>query len=318
MKKLLKYSFLFFLFAFVAVACRKESDDVNPTSSLSSTSLNEYQATLGGFGLSCLSYDGDAWSFTVKGGSAPYGLSHLNLELLDCEEKPVCLAEGSITHATITVAGETYVAGQLDAYGNGFVLGYSDGSCTAPGVVETGIVKFEMKGELDDILKANKASFSFKLTDGTLLSGANVLVKTGGPREIQCNRGAIGTCEDYCNPVEVCSFSQGRYFNKGNMGKNWPAGVECIYVGNKKLEKGKHTLPATTAEAKALFQAGALVLSAMEQGIAWADYFTMLPESVRNAYTCIAAYYTDGSSICDLQTAASTIGDWIDENHCEE
>src|SRR5690606_25650378 len=147
---------------------------------------------------------------------------------------------------------------------------------------------------------------------------ANILVKTGGPREQQCNRDSIGTCEDYCEPVEVCSFSQGRYFNKGNKGKNWPMGVDHVYVGTRKLKKGVDTLPATTAEAKALFQAGALVLSAMEQGIGWNEYLAMLPEPVRNAYACIATYYTNGSTTCNLQTAASTIGNWIDENHCEE
>lgn len=318
MKKVFKHAFLFSLLAFVVVACSKESDDVSPAASLSGTAVNEYQATLGGYGVGCLEHKNGVWSFTVKGGSASYGLSHLNLQLLDCYENPLHLAKGSITNAKIMVAGKTYVAGQLDAYGNGFVLENSDGSCTDPGTVETGIVKFEMKGGLDDILKANKATFSFSLASGTLLSGANVLVKTGGSREQQCNRGSIGTCEDYCNPVEVCSFSQGRYFNKGNKGKNWPAGVNYVSVGNRKLKKGVDTLPATTAESKALFQAGALVLSAMEQGVEWNDYFAMLPESVRNAYTCIATYYTNGSTTCNLQTAAGTIGDWIDDNHCED
>lgn len=319
MKKLFNYSFLLFLLTFVAFACTKESDEVNPTASLSGISVSEYQARLGGYDVGCMNYKDGVWSFAVKGGSASYGLSHLNLELLDCYKKPLHLTKHSITSASIQVAGKTYMAGQVDANGDGFRLEFSDGSCTPPTVVETGIVKFEMIGHLDDILKANTAIFSFSLADGTLLSGANILVKTGGPQEQQCNRGEIGTCEDYCKPVdEVCSYSQGRYFNKGNNGKNWPAGVDYVYVGNRKLKKGVDTLPATTAATRALFQAGALVLSAREQGIAWNDYFAMLPESVRNAYTCIATYYTDGSTTCNLQAAAGTIGDWIAANHCEE
>jgi hypothetical protein len=317
MKKLFNYSFLLFLFAFVAVGCSKESDDVNPTASLSSTSQSN--VLIGGYDIGPLTYVGNGmWSFTVAGPGKDVqgaGLSHLNIKLTDCDDNLVPLSSSYIHHAKIVIGDHHYTPG------HGFNLEYTDGSCRVNGMTDTNLLKFEMMDGLSDLLKKNTATFYFTFkepyTDLTL-KGASVTVKTGNQDGEMCFTSHIMTYEDYCDTYEVCSFSQGRYFNKGNRGKHWPMGVDYVYVGNRKLKKGVDMLPAKTDAERALFQAGALVLSAKEQGITWSDYFAMLPESVRNAYTCIATYYTNGSTTCDLQAAAGTIGDWIDANHCME
>ena len=122
----------------------------------------------------------------------------------------------------------------------------------------------------------------------------------------------------YCPPpvVDICAFSQGRFFNRGGGGPG--AGWGTVTVGNRTLTEGVDTLPATTPEERALLQAATLILSARALGISLEVYIASLPEDVRNAYLCIVDYYTDGTPNCNLQNAAGTIGDWIDANHCED
>lgn len=213
MKKLLNYSLLTFLCSLFMFACSREDGEMSPNASLES-SKTQY-ASVGDYDIGCLNYENGEWSFGVKGPGnvSGAGLSHLNLELLDCEENPIHLEAGDITDARIVVGSTTYTMP------SDFVLQYTDGSCSRPGEQKTGIVKFEIKNsELNDILKNNSATFYFTLADETLiLSGANVLVKTGNSEEGQCNRGAIVTCENYCDdvPEGPCTRTQGYWKTHG-------------------------------------------------------------------------------------------------------
>lgn len=318
MKKLMNYSLLMFLFSLITLACSKEDGEVNPIASLKSSASNNTEAAspvdVGGFNLGCLEQSGGQWSFTI-GAGARHGLSNLQLELLECPKEggaptTVVLGSGGVTieEAFVMIQGIRY---DLTSTYN------ADGSCVdIKGSDFTSFVKFEFNGGLDDLLKKFGGILYFELSDEeVVLYGANVIVKTGG-KDNKCYSGQIENCAgcETVPPREVCSFSQGRYFNAG--GGKGGAGWKTVTVGNTTLTEGVDMLPATTAERRALFQAATLVLSAREQGIPLATYIASLPSDVQAAYNCIVKFYTDGTRNCELQTAAGIIGNFIDENHC--
>src|SRR5688572_17864055 len=159
MKKIINYSLLLSICSLIALACSKEEEVVNPVASVS-TSANNLRI-IGGYDVGCLNYDGTEWSFEIDGpgsGTQGAGLSHLNIEILDCAGIVVPLAEGDISAARIVVGGTTYIMP------DDFILEYTDGSCPGVGSA-TGIVKFEIKNAaLGDILKgATDAVFYFTL-----------------------------------------------------------------------------------------------------------------------------------------------------------
>jgi hypothetical protein len=307
MKRLFNYSYLVLL-CFVAFACSKEEGAVDPTTSLSATSTENVATMLDGYGVGCINYQDQKWSFNIYGpgsgkANAGRGLSHLNLELIDCYGETICLEEGDIINAKIVVGKKTYYAGQL-IDGNGFKLEYSDGSCTPGGDVETCIVKFEMIGKMDEILKGSSATFYFTLANGGIISGANVLVKTGNG----CFRDRISTCTNYCKPKgETCSYSQGYWF-ASPVSAGW--GSVTVGTTTRTEAEARAIWPATTPEGRAFNQAAALILSGTD--------ISLLPADVQAAYNYIVAYYSGLNNGANLQNAAGTIGDWISMNPCKK
>lgn len=314
----MNYSLLMFLFSLIAFACSKEDGEVNPTSTLRSSSSSNVMIGASGFDLGCLEQSGGQWSFTI-GAGARHGLSNLQLELLECPEEEggnpttVVLGPGGVT------IDEAYV--MIQGLRHDLTPIYNaDGSCVSiKGTDFTSFVKFEFDGSIDDLLKNFGGTLYFVLSDeDVVLYGANVIVKTGG-KDNKCYRGQIKNCAgcETVPPREVCSFSQGRYFNAG--GGKGGAGWGTVEVGNTTLTEGVDMLPATTAERRALFQAATLILSAREQEIDLDEYLNslaLLHPDVKAAFDYIVAYYSGLNDGSQLQTMAGRIGNWIDSNHC--
>ena len=307
MKRITNYSVLMFLLSFIAFACSKEESGVDPTASLKATAANDIVATLDGYGVGCISYHNQVWFLPICGpggkGNPGRGLSHLNLELLDCYGETICLNEGDIINAKIAVGKKTYYAGTL-IDGIGFNLKYTDGSCTPPGEVEKCIVKFEMIGNLDDILKGSNSTFYFTLANGGIISGANILIKTGNG----CFRNHIGTCKNYCKPPceETCAYSQGYWF-ASPVSAGW--GSVAVGTTTRSEAEARALWPATTPEGRAFNQAAALILSGTN--------ISALPADAQAAFNYIVAYFSGLNDGANLQSAAGTIGDWISLNHCD-
>ncbi len=327
MKKLFNYSFLMVLLAFVAFACSKEGDDVNPTASLSGSLANN--VLVGGYEIGKLTSEGNGvWSFTITGqvaGMQGAGLSHLNIKLTDCDGNLVPLSASYIKSAIIKVGTYPYTTD------NGITLGYSDGSCTAPGVVDDNLLKLDLSDALGELLKGSAGTVYFTFADqykDIKLQGASILVKTGKQEDGKCFTSDIETNDDYCTeePPRNCALSQGYYFASPHA---WC--VEKVKVGGKYYteEEGRAIFRSVNAkggiaDAKAAFlQLGALYLNE-----ACNDEFEM-PAELAAAVQTIETYLKAQVKLTPqnvanmpsnkaVKAAAGKIGDWIDANHCEE
>lgn len=326
MKKVFKHAFLFFLLAFVAFACSKESDEVNPTASLSGSLANNVQ--IGGYTVGLLTKEGNGvWSFTIAGPGAGVqgaGLSHLDIKLTDCDGNLVPLSASYIATASIKVGNQTFTPG------NGITLGYSDGSCTSPGVVDQNLLKLDLSDALGELLKAGSGTVYFTFADpykGIKLQEANILVKTGMQQGEMCFTSNIGTYDDYCTeePPRNCALSQGYFFASPHA---WC--VEKVKIGGKYYTEAEgraifrsSNAKGGIADAKAAFlQLGALYLNE-----ACNDEFEM-PAELAAAVQTIETYLRAQVKLTPqnvanmpsnkaVKAAAGKIGDWISENHCD-
>lgn len=317
-----------FLFSFIAFACSKEDGDMGPSASVTKAStthedcnanfisfgeyINPRGENLGlrGYCLSDAVDEGNGiWSFTIKqiGPSQGIGLSNLVIGAVYCPEEDYS-GKGKIDENNVEIRnGESAYTPPVE---------YSVGTGTGC-IIEDDVDSFFKLDELNELTTGKEYTVRFTYQDEFDIDYFIISVKAGNNcKNIEIDAGDCKPKYD-CN---LCAYSQGRYFNKGNKGKHWPDGVYKIYVGKEELTSNGPYLPATTPERRALFQAGALILSAKEQGIDVKDYIKCLPENVKDAFYCIVKFYKDKTkpASCDLQVAASTIGNWIDKKHCKD
>ncbi|EJF09299.1 hypothetical protein [Pontibacter sp. BAB1700] len=324
MKKSINYSLLIFLFSFIAFACSKEDGDMGPSASIKGALVNGSEpnpVNVDGYDINCLRYEGDGlWSIVIDGTeNDPQDISNFRLALLDCpdpEASIVPLGEGEGQHeisAYIIVGGDRT---DLDPIYNNF----NSADCNILGT--TSNVKFETPDVGEDLSGAIGTLY-FTLDPAITLSGAIIAIKAGR----YCEKGEIETCSNYCEeepPVNgKCSYSQGYWFAS-------PVSVwSSVEVGNRTMTyddaRALFRQPRRTDADKAFFQAATIILSGLT-----ADDLPTDDEdhgNVQKAYNCIVAYFANypnspypvsGCDFSKLGKYAGTIGDWIDDNHCED
>jgi hypothetical protein len=337
MKKIMNYSLLMFLFSLISTSCSKtDIEEIGVNSNSNNITTITYPVNIGGYGFQCLSQSGSQWTLEVIGG-ARHGLSNLQLELLECPEEvtgsptTVILGENEVLIETANIKINNITYPLVPIYN-------LDGSCVSEkGTDFTSFVKFEFDNavigntsyKLDELVKKFGGTITFTLSHtDIILSGMNILVKTGG-KDNKCYKNIIGNCYG-CEPVlppSTCSFSQGRFFNPGNNSKHWPVDINSVTVGTTTIQKGDYTLPATSPKMKAYFQAATLILSETvtnDISTTTSNNLPEMPVNVKAAFDYIVTYFSTNNlnenpstlENTNLQNAAGIIGNWIDSNHC--
>jgi hypothetical protein len=325
MKKIMNYSLLMVLFSLISFSCAKtEMDDLT----VDNKHENAVFGGTGGYTIVNFIQTGSLVSFDIS-ASTRHGLSNIQLELLECPtENPVTviLGPGGVEFLNANFTSNELTFPLIPIYN-------LDGSCVGTkGSDFTSFVKFEFDQpvsyngvtyKLDEYIKKFGGTISFSLSNTTItLAKLNIIIKTGG-KDGKCFRDFILN-KNGCTPPPPplsCSFSQGRFFNGGNDGKHWPTDVNYVTVGSVTIAKNQYTLPATSVQMRAYFQAATLILS----GTDMTTVPPVVPPNVIAAFNYIVVYFTTHGLLDTptsiektmLQNAAGTIGDWISTTgHC--
>jgi hypothetical protein len=305
-------------------SCTDDSENLNGANSAadkakaninSTSSYSDYNITVE------VSSDGSEWTYTIAkkllaSGKWSKDISHLIINLQNCGEESATFSD--ILWATIN--------GQPADFGT------SEGSGTGcnPQEVTTNFVKF------DGFPSTTTWTIVIKFDRGYEKVETNAWIKAGS----SCNMGAI--FGPGCPITDQCAYGQGRFFGEGydenGSIEQWPLknGNPTLTIGGKDYSPEEtnalwdaNTGQGLSEEMKAFFQLGALLISGatpaelQDEITLIENYFLGLPKVVVSEctkqsgpntfkYDCIMLPLNE-----DVQDAAGVIGDWIDDNKCE-
>lgn len=302
--------------ALLMVSCSKDMEDVNPSSTLSGVSTNAVvaSAAIGPYTVSDLSVasDGLTWSFTVQrtGDAQRNGLSHLILNLRDCDGNIIHLAEADVAGASVSGAG-----GDFSLADENLEIEYTEGSGTGCDMADaSGFIKYD---DLDDVLSdGTEYTFTLELNSVVYVETVDVWVKAGNA----CYRDEVAG--PGC-PVEIgCSYSQGQI----KTGKADVSGVETITVGTFSYT-GPEAVDIMNSNAnnggvKPTFSHVASIKISIALGkLNSTQPITKDLEIAESGLAALgrlnASTGPSGELSSDAKDAADRIGEWIEANNCE-
>lgn len=274
----------------------------------SQSNFSDYQIT------TQVSPDGTLWTYTIaKATNKSKALSHFILDLQNCGEESATFA--NIAWATVNGAPAN--------------LATSEGKGTGcnPQAITQNFVKF------DNLSDAAQWVLVVKFDTGYQIAPSTGWIKAGS----SCNSGVV--MGPGCPIVDFCTYSQGYFFANGAIhngaSEYWTAGLTIGGVtytqeqGNEiwNIDRGR----GGDDTLNAFFQLGAIRLSGVDSHIA-ADaaivdaYFnglsvfsTLVTETQGTTYSYFnLPAVNNGVSKAQLKEAAGRLGQFVEENHCEE